>query len=293
MKNPNLKGTGVAVVTPFLKGKIDFPALTKIVKHLIKGGVDYLVPLGSTGESTLLNAEEQRSVLDHVISVNNGKLPIVAGNFGGNNTKALIEKIIGFNFTGIDAILSSSPEYVKPSQEGIFKHFMALEKICPVPIIIYNVPGRTRSNIEWETTIRLANASKKFIGIKEASGDLIQATRIIKRRPKNFLVLSGDDELALPLIGIGGDGLISVIGNVLPKEYSSMIKFALNGDFKKAQKINNHLFDLHHWLYIESNPVGIKTAMQIKGLCESDVRLPLFKMSTKNFKELKNCLQKI
>ncbi len=292
MKRPNLKGTGVAVVTPFVKGEIDFSALTKIINHLIKNGVNYLVPLGSTGESATLNEEEQRAILNHVIAVNNKRVPLVAGNFGGKNTKELVKKIKGYDFKGIDAILSSSPEYVKPSQAGIYAHYMALEKASPLPIVIYNVPGRTKSNIEWQTTIKLAKASKKFIGIKEATGDLIQATRIIKNRPKGFFVTSGDDEIALPLIGAGGDGVISVIANVLPKKFSSMVRYALNGDFKKAQKINNATYDLHQWLYVEGNPVGIKSAMEHVGFCTNEVRLPLVKMASKNKKMLVQELNK-
>lgn len=287
-------GTGVAIVTPFKGTEIDFDSLTKVVDHVIDGGVNYLVVLGSTGETATLNEEESTSVLKHVIKVNNGRKPIVAGNFGGNNTKDLVEKISNYNFNGIDAILSSSPAYVKPSQEGIYQHYMAMEAVSPVPIILYNVPGRTRSNMEWETTIRLAKASPKFIGIKEASGDLIQATRIIKNKPEHFFVTSGDDEVALPMMAAGGVGGISVIANAFPREFSSMVNHALSSDYEEAKQENLKIYDLHKWLYIEGNPVGIKAAMHVLGICKTyDVRLPLSSLSDENYQDLKNTIETI
>lgn len=287
MNNNKFRGTGVAMITPFRDEEVDFDAITKIVDHLIKGGIDYLVVLGSTGETATLNEEESRAVLDHVIKVNAGRLPIVAGNFGGKNTLELCRKIKNYDFTGIDAILSSSPEYVKPNQEGIYRHYMAMAEVSPVPIILYNVPGRTKSNMEWYTTVRLANASEKFIGIKEATGDLIQATRIIKNKPENFFVTSGDDEVALPMVACGGDGVISVIGNAFPQQFSEMINEALNNRYVEARKLNLETYDLHKWLYIEGNPVGIKSAMKVLGFCTNDVRLPLHKMSQDNYESLK------
>ena len=283
-------GTGVAVVTPFRDNRIDFDALGRVLDHVIEGGVDYLVMLGSTGETATLNEAESRAILDFTIKYVQGKLPIVAGNFGMNNTLELTRKIQRYSFEGIDAVLSSSPAYVKPSQEGIYRHYMEMQEVCPVPIILYNVPGRTRSNMEWNTTIRLAKASEKFIGIKEASGDLIQTTRIIKNRPEGFFVTSGDDEVALPMIACGGEGVISVMANALPRQFSQMISAALANDYEKARKINNHTYDLHKWLYIEGNPVGIKSAMEILGLCSNDVRLPLAPMSSENYELLKEVL---
>jgi len=220
-------------------------------------------------------------------------VPIVAGNFTGNNTRELVKKIDRFDFTGIDAILSSSPGYVKPTQEGIYMHYMAMQEVAPVPIILYNVPGRTKSNMEWDTTVRLANASKKFIGIKEATGDLIQTTRIVKNKPADFFVTSGDDEVALPMISVGGEGVISVIANALPKHFSGLISAGLNDDYTKARELNNHIYDLHKWLYIEGNPVGIKSAMMILGFCTNEVRLPLHAMSLENVKHLEKVLKKI
>lgn len=284
-------GTGVALITPFLNGVVDFEAYEAIMEHVIEGGVDYLVPLGSTGESATINETEQRHILDFVIEKNDKRKPILAGNFGGKNTSEMAKRISKYDFSGIDAILSSSPEYSKPNQEGIYKHYMALAEVSPIPIIIYNVPGRTRSNISWETTVRLANDSDKFIGIKEASGDLIQATRIIKNKPQDFFVTSGDDEVALPMTAVGGVGVISVIANAYPKEFSEMIKLARKEDFVSARKWNYITYDLHKWLYIEGNPVGIKSAMEILGFCSNEVRLPLCQMNKVNYQALKTSMQ--
>lgn len=293
MKESQFKGTGVAIITPFKNQKVDFDALTTVVNHVISGGVDYIVALGSTGETATLNDQEAKAVLDHVISVTNKRVPIVAGNFASNNTLDLCEKIENYDFKGIDALLISSPAYVKPSQEGIYHHFMALQEVSPLPIILYNVPGRTMSNMSWTTTVRLARDSKKFIGIKEASGDLIQATRIIKNRPDNFFVTSGDDEVAMAMVACGGEGVISVMANAFPMEFSQMIGAALAYDFTTAQKINLELYDLHKWLYIEGNPVGIKSAMKVLGICENEVRLPLHPLSTENYNHLKQEMERI
>ncbi len=283
-------GTGVAMITPFKNGEIDFPAMEKIIEHIIHGKAEYIVVLGSTGETATLDENESKQILSFAVEKINGRLPIVAGNFAGNNTKDVCRYIKSMDFSGIDAILSSSPAYVKPSQEGIFQHYMALGEASPVPIILYNVPGRTRSNMEWDTTIRLAETSQKFIGIKEASGDLIQATRIIKNRPSHFFVTSGDDEVALPMIACGGEGVISVIANAFPQSFSSMIRAALAEDYVQARKLNFLTYDLHKWLYIEGNPVGIKSAMEILGFCTNEVRLPLARMSEANYQHLKQAV---
>jgi len=293
MKHTEFIGTGVALITPFKKGKVDFPAIESIIDHVIDGGVEYVVMLGSTGETATLNAQESRDILDCAIAKVAKRVPIVTGNFAGNNTLELVRDIENFDFTGIDAILSSSPAYVKPSQEGIYRHYMALEAASPVPIIIYNVPGRTQSNITWQTTVRLAEASENFIGVKEATGDLIQTTRIVKHKPKDFFVTSGDDEVLIPMISVGGSGVISVIANALPREFSDMVRLTLSDDYQGARKLNDHIYDLHKWLYIEGNPVGIKTAMEILGFCSNEVRLPLHEMSVENYKSLENTLRAI
>jgi 4-hydroxy-tetrahydrodipicolinate synthase len=275
-----LRGTGVALVTPFKNnGDIDWADLERIIEHVIAGGVEFLVSLGTTGESVTISEEEQRQILDFTIKVNRGRLPLVAGVFGSNNTRALVEKVQNFNFEGIDALLSSNPSYSKPGQEGIFQHYMALAEESPKPIIIYNVPSRTASNMAAETTLRLANASDKFIGIKEASNDIYQAIKILKGRPKNFLMLSGDDFMTLPLIAVGGDGVISVIANATPRPFTDMVRAALRQDIATAQKLNFKFLELYKLLFIEGNPVGVKAALELQGLCSRDVRLPLVPMS--------------
>lgn len=274
-----LRGTGVALVTPFKNGEIDWDALERVIENVIAGGVEFLVSLGTTGESSTTSDTEHRQILDFTIKINRGRLPLVAGVFGGNNTAALVEKIQGFNFEGIDALLSSNPAYSKPGQEGIYQHYMALANASPLPIIIYNVPSRTSSNMTAETTLRLANASDKFIAIKEASDDIYQITKILKGRPDNFLVLSGDDFVTLPIIASGGDGVISVIANTLPRPFTDLVRAALRQDFPTAQKLNFKLLEMYKLLFIEGNPVGVKAAMELQGLCTREVRLPLAHMT--------------
>ncbi|MCW5923175.1 MAG: 4-hydroxy-tetrahydrodipicolinate synthase [Saprospiraceae bacterium] len=273
------RGTGVALVTPFKNGGIDWEDLEKIIEHVIAGGAEFLVSLGTTGESVVLSDEEHREILDFTIKVNRGRLPVVAGVFGGNNTQAMVDKIKDFNFEGIDALLSSNPAYNKPGQEGIFRHYMELAEVSPRPIIIYNVPSRTASNMAAETTLRLANASEKFLGVKEASDDIYQVMKIIKGKPKDFLVLSGDDFITLPLIATGGDGVISVIANTVPRPFTDMVRAALRHDMPTAQKLNLKLLELYKLLFLEGNPVGVKAALELQGLCSREVRLPLVPMS--------------
>ncbi len=280
--NPHerFRGTGVALVTPFKNGgDIDWEDLEKVIEHVIAGGVEFLVSLGTTGESVTLSEEEHRQILDFTIKTNRGRLPLVAGVFGGNNTAELVKKISSFNFDGIDALLSSNPAYSKPGQEGIFQHYMALAEVSPKPIIIYNVPSRTASNMNAETTLRLANASDKFLGIKEASDDIYQVMKIIKGKPKNFLVLSGDDFITLPLIATGGDGVISVIANTTPRPFTDMVRAALRQDMPTAQQLNLKLLELYKLLFIEGNPVGVKAALELQGICGREVRLPLVPMT--------------
>ena len=288
------EGTGVALITPFNDDlSIDLKSYGDIIEHVISENIDFLVPLGSTGETATLNEEEARKILDFAIEVNAGRKPILAGNFGASNTREIVRKLNDYNFKGVDGILSSSPAYVKPNQAGIYSHYMEMAKASAVPIMLYNVPGRTRSNMEWDTVIKLANDSDNFIGIKEASGDLIQATRIIKNRPDGFIVTSGDDEVALPMIAAGGEGVISVIANAYPGYFSEMTRYIRAGQLAKARENNFEIYDLHKWLYIEGNPVGIKSAMKILGFCKNHVRLPLHKMSSENYDALKACIKEI
>ncbi|MBK9272716.1 MAG: 4-hydroxy-tetrahydrodipicolinate synthase [Saprospiraceae bacterium] len=287
-----LRGTGVALITPFnLDGSIDFLSLEKIIEHCLQGGVETLVSMGTTGESVTLTPTEKSEVIRFTIRQNKGRAKIMVG-VGGNNTAELVKELKELDPSGIDAILSSSPAYNKPSQEGIYQHYMSLENASSLPIIIYNVPGRTSSNITAETCLRLAHQSDKFAGVKEASGDLAQATKIIKDKPGHFLVLSGDDPLALALMGLGGDGVISVIANAYP-EFSQIIREALSGNFNTARILNHRLFDIHKWLYVDGNPSGIKAACHLKGLCENKLRLPLVPMSEQNFIKLKEEMQRV
>jgi 4-hydroxy-tetrahydrodipicolinate synthase len=290
MKNHQFRGTGVALVTPFSNGEIDFPALERVIEHVVEGGVDFLVSLGTTGEAVTLSSAEVRKVLDFTIQVNAGRLPIVAGMFGDNNTARLLHTLKHFNFEGIDAIMSSSPSYNRPTQEGVYQHYMAMQEASPLPIIIYNVPARTGSNVKPETILRLAHASEKFLAVKEAGGDPVQAMKLIKGKPEHFLVLSGDDPLTLPLLACGGDGAISVIANALPKAFSSLVRSALEDDYHTAARLNLELLDIHPWLYIDGNPAGVKGAMEILGICSREVRLPLVPMRQENLHGLQHAM---
>jgi len=286
------RGTGVALVTPFNNGKVDYADLERIINYTINGGVDYLVSLGTTGEAVNLSEKECQKILRFTAKVTNGRIPLVAGLFGDNNTTRLVNRLNKYDLEGYAAVMSASPHYVKPNQEGIFRHFMEIEKVAPLPIIMYNVPGRTSSNMSAATTLRLAHASDKFIAIKEASGDIVQGAKIIKDKPADFLVISGDDPTALGLIACGGDGVISVIGNAFPTAFSGMIRAALNGDFATAAQLNLQFINVHDWLYVDGNPVGIKAALNILGYCKTEVRLPLAPMSPSNFKQLKTAIDK-
>ncbi len=278
MIQDKLKGTGVALVTPFnKKGKTDFVALEKLINHCIKGGVEYLVPLGTTGESVTLRRDEKSAILDCVISVNDGRVPVVAG-FGGNNTSAVIKEIVQFHFKGVDAILSVSPSYNKPSQEGIYQHYKAIAQVSPVPVILYNVPSRTSSNMQVATTLRLAEV-KNIIGIKEASGDFNQCMQIVKNKPKDFLAISGDDNITLGLVAYGFDGVISVVGQAFPKIFTEMVRQSLKENFTQARKLHYKLNDITDMLFAEGNPAGVKYALELQDICQSHVRLPLMSIS--------------
>ncbi len=275
MKYLQFRGTGVALVTPFKRKKVDYPALENIIDHVINGGVDFIVSLGTTGEAVTLTNRECKEILRFTLEKVDGRVPVVAGLFGDNNTSRMVDRIDEYHLDGFSAIMSSSPNYVKPSQEGIYQHYMKLAEVSPLPIIIYNVPSRTGANVAADTTLRLAQSSEKFIAVKEASGDFAQIQRILKYKPNDFLVLSGDDPITLAMIGCGADGVISVIANALPEQFSSMVRAALNGDFETAQHLNLELLDIHPWLYVDANPCGIKTLMEFMNLCTNDVRLPL------------------
>lgn len=287
------KGTGVAIVTPFKEDRsVDYVSLEKLIEHLITGGIDYLVVNGTTGESVTLSRQEKLDVLAFAIKINNGRVPLVFG-IGGNNTQDILDCFHTYDFTGVDAILSVSPFYNKPSQEGIYQHYKAIAAICPLPIILYNVPARTGSHMEAETVLRLANDCKNVIGVKEASGVIFNSMKIIKNKPADFLVISGDDILNLPIIASGGDGIISVIANAFPKDYSNMVKAALTGDFKTAQQLHYKYFDMVHYMFVDGNPAGIKATLKILGICGDTLRLPLVKVTSSTFQALENLIKKI
>ncbi len=275
-----LRGTGIAIVTPFTENRdVDYPALKKLVNYLIDGGVEHLVVMGTTGESAVLNDSEKKQVLDTVIAENQGRLPIVLG-LGGNCTQAVVEQIKSTDFTGVDAILSVSPAYNKPTQEGIYKHFEAVATASPLPIILYNVPGRTSSNMSASLTLRLANNFDNIIAVKEASGDMMQCMEILRDRPEGFLVLSGDDALTLPLVLMGGDGVISVQGMAYPKEFSDMVREGLAGNNEEAKNLHYMQLEMMNLIFAEGNPGGIKEVLKLRGVCENYVRLPLVEVSS-------------
>lgn len=287
------KGTGVAIVTPFHKdGNIDFSSLKKLIEYQISGNVNYLVVLGTTGEAATLNKDEKNAVVQFVIDTVDKRVPIVMG-IGGNNTQEVVNTMKSTDFEGIDAVLSVSPYYNKPPQKGIFQHYKTIASVCPLPIIIYNVPSRTGSNITAETTLKIANEIENVIGIKEASGNLDQCMKIIKNRPKGFLVISGDDNLTLPMIALGADGVISVVANAFPHDYSEMVQSSLSGHFKKAQEIHYKLFDIVNALFAEGSPGGIKAVLEQKGLCQNYFRLPIVGVSKTHYNFISSLIESV
>jgi 4-hydroxy-tetrahydrodipicolinate synthase len=292
MANVNLRGTGVAIVTPFKNdGAVDFDGLKKLINHLIKGGVEYLVVMGTTGESVTLSKEEKQQVIDFVVKENKKRVPLVLG-IGGNYTDEVVSQIKKADASSFSAILSVSPYYNKPSQEGIYQHYKAISKASKLPIILYNVPGRTSSNITWETTVRLANDFKNIVAVKEASGNIEQCMKIIKNRPKGFLVISGDDNLTLPIVACGGDGVISVVANAFPKNFSEMVRAGLKGDMEKARKLHYPLIEITDQLFADGNPGGIKEALSLLKICGPTVRLPLVPPNDNVKRKLKELISK-
>ncbi len=281
-----IHGTGVALVTPFTEtGAVDFNGLTNLVNHCINGGVEYLVVMGTTGESATLNANEKAEVLAKVKSVNHGRVPIVYGA-GGNNTQAVIDTINSADLDGVSAILSVSPYYNKPTQEGIYRHYEAISEASPLPIILYNVPGRTSSNISAATTLRLARDFDNIIAVKEASGNMEQIMEIINNKPDGFEVISGDDNLTYPMITLGAKGVISVSGQGVPAIFTQMVRDALAGKYDDALTAHYRLFNFTKLLFEEGNPGGIKAALKAQGICGDTLRLPLWNVSTDLYMKL-------
>lgn len=271
----SLIGTGVALVTPFKKDfSVDVEALKRIVNYQIDNGIEYLVVLGTTGEPATLKKEEKELVIKTVIETNNGRLPLVLG-VGGNNTAEVVEELKTRDFTGFSAVLSVSPYYNKPTQEGIYQHFKAIAEASPLPVILYNVPGRTGSNVLPATVIRLANDFKNIVAIKEAAGDIVQAMKLIQLKPKDFLVISGDDMVTLPMVLAGGAGVISVIAEGFPKQFSEMVRLGLQRKVDEAYKIHYEIADSIDMIFEQGNPGGVKEIFKSLGLSENTVRLPL------------------
>jgi 4-hydroxy-tetrahydrodipicolinate synthase len=291
MLRQTLKGTGVALVTPFKKDKsIDFAALENLIDIQIAGGLDYIVTLGTTGESVVLSAEEKVEVFNCTVAKVNGRVPIVIG-IGGNNTAEVIKSFSKFDLSKVEAILSVTPYYNKPSQEGLYQHYIALANAAPKPILLYNVPGRTGRNMTAATTLRLA-AHPNIGGIKEAGPEMAQSIDILKDRPSDFLVVSGDDEIVMAQIACGMDGVISVAANAFPKPFSDMIRYCIAGDFSMAKRLNDLMVEGYTYMYAENNPCGIKAFLAEQGVIENEFRLPLVPVSTGLQKRIHDYMQK-
>lgn len=279
-RNHPLAGTGVALVTPFLdNGDIDMPALQKLLDHMANGKVEYLVILGTTGESATLSKDEKQQVFSAVNRFNAGRMKLVAG-IGGNDTRAVVDNLKSFDLNGFMAILSVSPYYNKPNQEGLFQHYKAISEASPLPVIMYNVPGRTGMNVSVATTLRLARECKNIIATKEASGNMEQIMQIIAEKPEGFEVISGDDGLTLPLIACGAIGVISVVANAYPQEFSDMVRFCLQGDYAAARPVHQNMLAIIHSLFAEGSPSGIKAYLSEMGIAGNNFRLPVVPVSS-------------
>lgn len=291
MENLNLKGLGVALITPFKEDeRVDYEALGRLVDYQIENGTDYLVVLGTTAETPTLTEEEKNAIIKLVVSHVNGRIPIILG-VGGNCTRTVVNKLETANFKGIDAILSVVPFYNKPSQEGIYQHYKAIAHATDLPLILYNVPGRTGVNMTAETTLRIAQEFDNVIAVKEASNNIKQMDDIIKNKPAHFHVISGDDGIAFPLITLGAIGVISVIGNALPREFGQMIRLALAGDYEKARAIHHHFMELFSLMFVDGNPAGVKSVLNMMGFIENKLRLPLVPTRIDTYEKIQEVLR--
>lgn len=275
MAQNKFKGLGIALVTPFkANGDIDYEALARLVEYQLQNGVDFLCIMGTTAETPCLSADEKRKLKELLVERVAGRVPLLMG-CGGNNTAAVVAELKANNWSGIDGVLSVCPYYNKPSQEGLYQHFKAVAEASPIPVVLYNVPGRTGVNMSAETTLRLARDFENIVAIKEASGNITQMDDIIKNKPDNFDVISGDDGITFPLITLGAVGVISVIGNALPAEFSRMVRMALNGDYEHARVIHHKFTELFKLLFVDGNPAGVKAMLHAMGMIENQLRLPL------------------
>ena len=285
-----LRGTGIAIVTPFNDdGVIDWESFQKLINFWIEGKVEYLVALGTTGESPTIHGDEKQKVFSFVADVSAGRIPLVAG-IGGNDTNDVLNGFKNFDLKGYDAILSVSPSYNKPNQEGIFQHYKMLDAHAPLPIIMYNVPSRTGQNVAAETQVRIANECTNIIGTKEASGDFTQIMQIIKNKPKDFMVISGDDLIALPMIACGGWGVISVVANAYPQDFAEMIRLCLGGRFNEALPLHYKYVDIIASMFAEGSPSGVKAYLAEMGLCSDSVRLPVWPVSPKHLEKIRGLM---
>ena len=287
MKQQLFTGTGVALITPFRRQQetVDFTKLENLIEHLISSGIDYIVALGTTSEAATMTENERMAVQDFIVETVNGRCPIMLG-LGGNNTLSVTDIINRTHFDGISGILSVTPYYNKPNQRGLLQHYRNIAEASPVPVVIYNVPGRTGVNLSAETTLTLANECSNIIGIKEASGNLVQVMEILRNRPDGFRVISGDDALTYPMLTLGADGVISVMANALPKEMSDMVRLAMKGDLKKALPLHYRMLPLMHAIFEEGNPTGVKALLEIEGSISNILRLPLVKSSKQLYNKL-------
>lgn len=293
MPKNRFTGMGVALITPFKKdGSIDYDALRRLIEYQIKNGTDYFVVLGTTAETPTLTKQERAELVDFVTSQINGRVPIVLG-MGGNCTKTLVDEISSTDLSQVDAILSVTPYYNKPSQEGLYHHYAEVAHNSSVPVILYNVPGRTGVNLSAQTTLRLAREFKNIIAIKEASGNFAQIDDIIKNKPADFMVISGDDGITFPLITLGAVGVISVIGNAFPKEFSRMVRLALNGDYDGAREIHYRFSELIDLLFVDGNPAGVKSMLSVMGFIENELRLPLVPTTINTFEKIRFVLNQL
>lgn len=293
MARINLKGTGVALITPFHKDKsVDYEALARLLEYQIKNGIDYIVVLGTTAETATLSEDEKSELRRFVAERVNGRVPLVLGH-GGNNTYALVESLKNMDLSAYSAILTVVPYYNKPSQEGIYAHYKAIAEASPLPVILYNVPGRTGVNMTPETTLRLAREFGNIIGIKEASGNISQMDEIIKNKPEDFLVISGDDGVTFPLITLGAVGVISVISNAFPKEFSKMVRLALEGQYEQSLPIHHKFTELFSLLFVDGNPAGVKCLLHAMGYIENELRLPLVPTRITTYERIREVLHNL
>jgi 4-hydroxy-tetrahydrodipicolinate synthase len=283
-----LKGTGVAIVTPFkANAEVDIEALDAVIDFTIANGVNYIVSIGTTGESPVISPEEKKEIVTHTYQKVNNRVPVVVG-IGGNNTAELVKELASFPLEKATAVLSASPYYSKPSQAGLFQHYKTLAQASPKPLLLYNVPGRTGRNISAATILQLAHEVPNIVGIKEAGADIMQCMQVLKNKPDHFLVVSGDDALALPHIACGMQGVISVVANCLPKQFSTMINHCLAGHFETAKTLNDTMLEVYEWLFEENNPAGVKAFLAAKGLIKNSLRLPVTPVSEALYEKIKN-----